>query len=240
MVYTRAAIEKSQDGLISTDWEPVEETGLTSLDIDTGEDYDLASQLADSPAARRLLPARKGMRIAIVSNCPWWDRDVSAEVESHDLVVRINDLSSLDTGRTGKRTDLAVVLPGDNYLANLAETQHGDALRDAMRVVFARQVAEDPGSKNRMLAAVSRHRISRWAVSEEGYTSRLHGHTTFFEAMFLCLRYFPGAKITLFGDRAAGVRALEHGGTLGDIEDNETSALVAANDIAWVHPGSQA
>ena len=235
-LYTREAIENSGNDVITPEWKPIEQSGLPSLDIDTPEDFDLASRLADSPAASPLLPARHAMRIAIVSNCPWWERDVSDLIDSHDLVVRINDLSSLDTGRTGKRTDLAFLLPSDNYLAHLAETQHGDALRQARRVIFARQCFTHPGSHNRMLVVVTRHQIHNWACTEEGYVQRLQGRTPFFEAAYLCTRYFPGARITLFGDRGASTRALEHTGPLAEIEDNEFDALTARYNFSWVLP----
>lgn len=235
-VFTRAALEGAQNGLLTDDWQAVEQSGLATLDIDTPEDFALAERLAESPAAADLLPARDGMRIAIVSNCPYWPEDMSSEVDSADLVVRVNDLTSLDTGRTGKRTDVAVVLPGTNYIANPAANQHGDALRAAQRVIFARQIATDKESCARMQQVAHRHALTRWAPAEESFGPRCNGRTTFFEATLLCTRYFPHAEITLYGDRAAATRAIEHAGFLADVEDREFDSLTAEFNLTWVTP----
>lgn len=237
--WNREAIAKEGPELMNDAWEPVTwGNALTRVDIDSEADYELARELETTADSMGLLPSRVGQRVAIVTNCPLWDEDHSSEIDhGYDLVVRINDLRSLDTHCTGTRTDIAYVLPGTNYIANPAENQHGDALRGCRRVVFARQTVNHDESFKAVCEMVKRHGLDdNWSCIEEWTGAKSVNKTTVYEAAYQMTRCFPGCRITIFGDRHAGTRALEHAGNLGEPEDFAMEELVREYGIEWVEP----
>lgn len=239
IAFHRDAVPSEGPNLLSDLWEPVTSAHpLTHLDIDSEADFALAASLADSPVASPLLPARAGLRVAIVTNCPLWASDHSDEIDhDFDLVVRINDLRSLDTHCTGTRTDMAYILPGTNYIANPPESQHGDALRAARRVIFARQVVNSDESYKRMCDMAARHSLpDNWSCVEEGTGIKATSKTVVYEAAYQLTRCFPKCAITIFGDRHAGTRALEHAGNLGQPEDFAMDELTKRFHINWIEP----
>ncbi len=240
--WNREAVAEEGAELLSEAWEPVwDGHELTHLDIDAEGDYALAAELAGTGVGEALLPARVGRRIALVSNNMLWGREYNEEIDhDYDLVVRVNDLRSLDTGCVGRRTDIAYVLPGTQYLANDAGAQHGDALRGCRRVVFARQVVNGEESMGRMLEVVKRHGLGdNWSVIEDGTIPVVNSKTTLYEAAWHLTREYPGCELTIYGDRHAGTRALEHAGNLGQPEDYVMEELTRKYKIRWVEPMEQ-
>lgn len=225
--------------LLSPAWQVID-TGhpLTHIDIDSEQDYSFAAQLADTPDGKHYLPARAGLKIALVSNSLMWHKDYSAEIDNnYDLVVRVNDLRSLDTHCTGSRTDIAYILPGTNYLANPAATQHGDALRSATRVVFARQAINDEESFARMVQVFLRHHLpENWCAPEAGTGGLASAKTTLYEAAWHLTREYPGCELTIYGDRDAGTRAKEHSTSIAQPEDYVMDELTREYNIHWIQP----
>lgn len=237
--WKRGAVGEKE--LLTSAWDPISGLPeLTHTDVDTEKDYLLAAEMAETAEGKKLLPAGKGLRIALVSNCSILDHDVSDEVDGHDLVVRVNDLRSLDTMRTGKRTDMAYILPGDNYLANNAESQHGDVLRSCRRVIFARQSMLTPESVERMGAVASRHGLTdNWVAVEDGTQAAAGAKTVLYEAAYHLTREYPECELTIYGDRHAGTRAFEHAGNIGQPEDTMMEELVRKYKITFSPPISR-
>lgn len=235
----RDVVPQEGEEFLTPDWQIIE-TGhpLTHIDIDTEEDFAFAEQMAETEIGKKYLPARMGIKIAIISNNQLWDKDYSQEIDNdYDLVVRINDLRSIDTHCTGKRTDIAYILPGTNYLENPTETQHGDALQKAQRVIFARQVINAEESFGRMVQVFLRHKLpENWCAVEDGTVALANAKTTLYEAAWHITREYPGCELTIYGDRHAGTRALEHAGSIGQPEDFMMEELTRQYNIRWVEP----
>lgn len=60
--------------------------------------------------------------------------DRSAEIDSADLVVRVNKLCNLGTGNTGKRTDWVVIRSVPLYWAFSPRRRHWDAVQKASKI----------------------------------------------------------------------------------------------------------
>lgn len=239
-IWHRDAILPEGPNLLTPDWEPYTEApAITHIDIDTEEDYAYAKALEGTEPAKRCLPARAGERIAVISNCPLWMRDHSAAVNgNYDKVVRINDMSSLDNGCTGTKTDIAYVLPGTNYHANNRMQQHADVLRKCERVVFARQAMN--GDQTFYKDIIEAHGLKKnWCCVESGTVAESHNKTVLFEAVKHICREHPKAEITVYGDRAAGTRALEHAGNLAAPEDVAFDELIRKHGIEFIQPENE-
>ncbi len=79
----------------------------------------------------KLMPLRKlvyGKKIAVVGNAVPKE-DFSKEIDSADLVFRINHFYSIDSGKLGKRTDVIVQTPTTCWISLTPEERHEDYIR---------------------------------------------------------------------------------------------------------------
>lgn len=73
-------------------------------------------------------------KVIIVSNKREHDKDYSGFVDSCDVVVRVNKLDNIDDGKTGTKTDIAVVWPNVSYWKYTPQQQHIAIVRNVERL----------------------------------------------------------------------------------------------------------
>lgn len=231
LLTTRDAL-RQHDNLIGPWAEPDPQPDpLAALQIDTPEDFALATALATQARRRSLLPLHAGMQIILITNKRDHTSDHSLLVDSFDLVARVNGLESLDTGSTGSRTDLAIVMPGFLYLRRPQEELHFPALRDAQRVIFSRVAYPSLGPSE----IARRAGLSRWSVTGPALSAEASGLTTVHEALLLLIRAFPLARIYALGDRSTLTRAPAHHRTAAK-EDSLLQSLLSSSLLTWLNP----
>ena len=171
------------------------------------------------------------MQILLVTNKRDHTSDHSLLVDSFDLVARVNGLESLDSGATGTRTDLAIVMPGFAYFRRPHEDLHFPALRAARRVIFSRVPSPTLGPA----AAARLAGLSRWSLTGPLLAAECAGLTTVHEALLLLIRAFPTARLYALGDRATLTRAPAHHRT-ADKEDSLLQRLLDSSLLTWLNP----
>ena len=78
----------------------------------------------------------QGKRVAIVGNLTP-DRDLSQEIDNHDIVIRINHFYNYDSGLVGKKVDMLFVTPTDKWKKMSSEERHEDVIRNQKPLIFA-------------------------------------------------------------------------------------------------------
>ena len=231
-VFSRAHLE-AHGTLFSGGLTPMPQPSpACSLQVDTMADVLALRQLAAAQGPRGLLPTSAEWSVCIVANKPDWAYDWAPALDAMSLIIRINDMGSLDSGRTGRSTDIAYILPGLLYMRNPAERQHAEALRAAHRIIWGRQTNAGYGGE----AVLRRHGVGGvpTCCPEPAIARACLGLTTFYEALLWARRAYPGAHIFALGDKSTLIRAREHART-AEREDALTAAEAESNLFHWLN-----
>ena len=108
-----------------------------NLQIDEDSEFLGLESIAQNDAFYDLVPKFNPIKVCIVTNRPDFQKDYSDFVDNCDVVVRINKLGNIDTGKTGKRIDLAVICASSYYFLFNKEQRHIQQLKTAKHIIFA-------------------------------------------------------------------------------------------------------
>lgn len=78
----------------------------------------------------------QGKRVAIVGNFTP-SEDLSEEIDSHDIVIRINHFYNYDSGMVGKKVDMLFVTPTTTWKNMSPKERHEDIIRQQRPIIFA-------------------------------------------------------------------------------------------------------
>lgn len=197
----------------------------TDMQIDTGTDFKVVSELMDSPSFRKTyMPSCVARKIAVVANGPV-TRNYSEFIDSCDLVFRVNKMEEMASGRLGTKTDVAVVsLYGSGYSYF---SEHPDKLRDITVVYF--------NQENRRITEnfCERHHIPQRFLPPQVDCSTSN-FTTLGKAVLLAKFLHPDATIFLIGDRDVATRTHHSGKHLMSSENKVLELRGARGDIVFV------
>lgn len=124
------------------------------------------------------------------------DRDVSAQVDAADLVVRVSKMDHLDTGLIGRRTDVLYLEPNWVWWRYPAQARRLEMLRDIPAIYIRASWWRRVGW---MLQRDGLVRLQQVRVMPEDVEARLPGCTTLAMAVCDVHRRLPDAHILLAG-----------------------------------------
>ena len=78
----------------------------------------------------------QGKRVAIVGNLTP-SKDLSEEIDNHDIVIRINHFYNYDSGLVGKKVDMVFVTPTETWRKMSAEERHENIIHQQKPLIFA-------------------------------------------------------------------------------------------------------
>ena len=78
----------------------------------------------------------QGKRVAIVGNLTP-EKDLSEEIDDHDIVIRLNHFYNYDSGLVGKKVDMIFVTPTDAWKKMTPEERHENIIREQKPLIFA-------------------------------------------------------------------------------------------------------
>ena len=78
----------------------------------------------------------QGKRVAIVGNLTP-TKDLSEEIDNHDIVIRINHFYNYDSGLVGKKVDMLFVTPTETWKKMNSSIRHEEIIREQKPTVFA-------------------------------------------------------------------------------------------------------
>ncbi len=146
------------------------------------------------------------MTICVVSNKRDVARQYSDFVDSCDRVMRISKMDNLDTGLTGRRTDLLLVSLHPAYFAFSRANRHVDLFKKVPRIAFfpdldgmARKFAAEEGLEN-------------WELLPDEVFQQSRGMTACGTGVRWARYLFPDARIYFLGDVDAWKRTPSNGG----------------------------
>lgn len=185
------------------DSRPYENRIPCCLQIDTEEEFALLGHLAESAGFRCYLHGapRPRRRICVVSNKCDLSRDYSRFVDSCDVVMRISKMDNLDTGLTGKRTDVVLVSCFWGYLEFTREARHVDELKRVPEIYFVNDTRFDTER------FVRREGIQNWRYLPDLVHLNTPFYTTLSKGIALADYLYPDDVIYYLGDCRAEARA---------------------------------
>lgn len=173
-----------------------------SLQIDSEAEFELLSRLSDDAAYASLLPPTPGkMKVCLISNKNNLKRSYSTFVDSCDRVMRVSKMENLDSGLTGRKTDVVLVSCFPGYLAFDRRTRHVDELKKVPEIYFNN---EAPGWASEF---AGKEGISRWKFMPSAVHHSTTNFTTLSKALCLADYLFPKAQLYYLGDTDAALRA---------------------------------
>mgnify|MGYP003292519574 CR=1 FL=1 len=78
----------------------------------------------------------QGKRVAIVGNLTP-EKDLSEEIDNHDIVIRLNHFYNYDSGLVGKKVDMLFVTPTDTWKKMTPEERHENIIHEQKPLIFA-------------------------------------------------------------------------------------------------------
>lgn len=173
------------------------------LQIDTEAEFATLAFLAESPGFPAHLPAESvsQKKVCIVSNKCDLKRNYSEFVDSCDVVMRISKMDNLDTGLTGKRTDVALVSCFHRYFEFSREARHVDELKSVPEVYFLNEY------KKESRAFVAKEGLTGWRFMPGPVSLATPYFTTLSKGVALADHLFPDALLYFLGDCEGELRA---------------------------------
>lgn len=174
-----------------------------SLQIDTEAEFATLAALAECSEFRAHLPgeSRPQQRVCIVSNKCDLRRNYSKFVEACDVVMRISKMDNLDTGLTGRRTDVALVSCFRGYAEFSREARHVDELKAVPEVYFVNEYKQETE------AFAAKERLTGWRFMPDSVKLVTSYFTTLSKGVALADHLFPEALLYFLGDCQAELRA---------------------------------
>lgn len=180
----------------------------TNIQIDTLQEYNSIQALLLSDVFIEYVPstpvihAPQAKKLCIVSNKEKINKNHSAFIDSCDVVVRLNKLCNYDSGKTGTKTDIAMITAAPDWFNHDETRKHYDVLKKVPRLIFKRireakevEVAKELGIAEDKIEYIPNNIMMRVA-----------GYTTATCAMYLMSAMYPMHQIYFLGDLDYHVR----------------------------------
>lgn len=169
----------------------------TDLQVDTAAGFKVIEDLMSSPSFRsEYVPNTIRRKIAVVANGPVY-RNYSEFIDSCDLVVRVNKMEEMSSGKLGTKTDVLVAsLYGSGYPYF---SEHPEKLREIPMVYY------NPENRSVTERFCERHHLPARFIPPN-VDRNTKGFTTLAKAAVLAHTLYPEDLIFFIGDRDVGVR----------------------------------
>lgn len=129
------------------------------------------------------------MNICIVSNKQDIKENYSDFVDSCHKVIRINKMENLNGGKSGTKTDIAVISVIQLYLAYPPAERHLSELHDVSEIYFP----YSPGSQAKQFAETEK--FANWKFLPREVEEKTFLFTTAAKAICLAVYLFPTSRI---------------------------------------------
>lgn len=144
------------------------------------------------------------MKVVVISNKPPKDikNNYSDFIDSCDVVIRVSKMENIDCGKTGSKTDVAIVMLNSLYLTFSKEERHVEVLKKTPIVRFI----DDFKFWTRLHVDFYAKKLG---LKNWGYWKRtdiLKDFTTYTMAVYYAVENYPDAEIWIFGEPDAAMR----------------------------------
>lgn len=140
------------------------------------------------------------MKVAVVSNKRDIKNDYSKFIDSCDVVIRVSKMDNIDSGKTGSKTDIVVLVVNDCYMTFTPEQRHLELLKQVPKVYLVGGHQE----MNIQSKVYARKHKLNWEMFP--YQKENPHFTTFASAVYLAVKNFPDAEIYFLGDVSVALR----------------------------------
>lgn len=209
----------------------------TDLQVDTATDFEVIETLMASPSFRsEYVPNTVMRKIAVVSNGPV-RRNYSEFIDSCDLVVRVNKMEEMSSGKLGTKTDILVVsLYGSAYPFF---SEHPEKLREVPMVYY------DSNHWSVTERFCQRHKLPALFIPPN-VERNTNVFTTLAKAVVLVRSLYPEDLIFFIGDRDVGVRTnytakhlLSWEGKVLDMMDKNNKVVFVQEEEGYMYFGDR-